>query len=115
MPAAFVPLNLAVGAARLSRFPAHLLWIAIGVAAMVLFVVFPICNLEVPLTSPLHTSDSTLSLLGNVICFAIVALAIDLIWGYTVILSLGHALFFALAGYAMAMYLMRSIGRAIVH
>src|SRR5206468_370966 len=110
MPAAFVPLNLAAGAARLSRFPAHLLWIAIGVAAMVLFVVFPICNLVVPATSALHISDYTVTLLGKIMCYAIVALAMDLIWGYTGILSLGHGLFFALGGYAMGMYLMRSIG-----
>ena len=115
MPAAFVPLNLAVGAARLSRFPAHLLWIAIGVAAMVLFVVFPICNLVVPATSALHISDYTVTLLGKIMCYAIVALAMDLIWGYTGILSLGHGLFFALGGYAMGMYLMRSIGREGVY
>ncbi|TMG98374.1 MAG: urea ABC transporter permease subunit UrtC [Betaproteobacteria bacterium] len=115
MPAAFVPLNLAAGAARLSRFPAHLLWIAIGVAAMVLFVVFPICNLVVPATSALHISDYTVTLLGKIMCYAIVALAMDLIWGYTGILSLGHGLFFALGGYAMGMYLMRSIGREGVY
>src|SRR5438094_6989693 len=110
MPAAFVPLNLAVGAARLSRFPAHLLWIAIGVAAMVLFVVFPICNLVVPAGTALHISDDWVTLIGKIMCYAIVALAMDLIWGYTGILSLGHGLFFALGGYAMGMYLMRAIG-----
>src|SRR5436309_5163820 len=110
MPAAFVPLNLAVGAARLSRFPAHLLWIAIGVAAMVLFVVFPICNLWLPAGHAFHLSDYFVALAGKIMCYAIVALAMDLIWGYTGILSLGHGLFFALGGYAMGMYLMRSIG-----
>ena len=49
-------------------------------------------------------------MLGKFLCFAIVALAMDLIWGYAGILSLGHGLFFALGGYAMGMYLMRSIG-----
>src|SRR5438094_2939284 len=115
MPAAFVPLNLAVGAARLSRFPAHLLWIAIGVAAMVLFVVFPICNLVVPAGTALHISDYWVTLIGKIMCYAIVALAMDLIWGYTGILSLGHGLFFALGGYAMGMYLMRSIGHEGVY
>src|SRR5438094_5311083 len=110
MPAAFVPLNLAVGAARLSRFPAHLVWISFGLAAIVLFIVFPLCNLVVPATSALHISDYTVTLLGKIVCYAIVALAMDLIWGYTGILSLGHGLFFALGGYAMGMYLMRSIG-----
>src|SRR5256884_2396875 len=110
MPAAFVPLNLAVGAARLSRFPAHLLWTAFGVAALVLWLVFPLGNLVVPATSAFHISDYTVTLLGKIMCYAIVALAMDLIWGYTGILSLGHGVFFALGGYAMGMYLMRSIG-----
>jgi urea transport system permease protein len=60
--------------------------------------------------SPLHLSDHLVPLFGKFICFAIVALAMDLIWGYAGILSLGHGLFFALGGYAMGMYLMRSIG-----
>jgi urea transport system permease protein len=115
MPAAFVPLNLAAGAARLSRFPSHLLWISIGAAALVLFVVFPVCNLIVPASSALHISDYTVTLLGKIMCYAIVALAMDLIWGYTGILSLGHGLFFALGGYAMGMYLMRSIGHEGVY
>ncbi|HYT96922.1 MAG TPA: urea ABC transporter permease subunit UrtC [Casimicrobiaceae bacterium] len=115
MPAAFVPLNLSVKAARLSRFPSHLLWIAVGVAAIVLFVVFPVCNLIVPANSALHISDYTVTLLGKIMCYAIVALAMDLIWGYTGILSLGHGLFFALGGYAMGMYLMRSIGHEGVY
>jgi urea transport system permease protein len=115
MPAAFVPLSLARGAARLTRFPSHLLWIAVGVAAIVLFVVFPVCNLIVPANNALHISDYTVTLLGKIMCYAIVALAMDLIWGYTGILSLGHGLFFALGGYAMGMYLMRSIGREGVY
>src|SRR5213083_1983996 len=115
MPAAFVPLSFAGGAARLARFPSHLLWIAVGVAAIVLFVVFPVCNLIVPANSALHISDYTVTLLGKIMCYAIVALAMDLIWGYTGILSLGHGLFFALGGYAMGMYLMRSIGHEGVY
>ena len=59
----------------------------------------------------LHLSDYTVSLVGKIMCYAICALAMDLIWGYTGILSLGHGLFFALGGYAMGMYLMRQIGR----
>ena len=54
--------------------------------------------------------DYLVPLFGKFLCFAIVALAMDLIWGYAGILSLGHGLFFALGGYAMGMYLMRSIG-----
>ena len=60
--------------------------------------------------SALHLPDYLVPLFGKFICFAIVALAMDLIWGYAGILSLGHGLFFALGGYAMGMYLMRSIG-----
>ena len=59
---------------------------------------------------PFHLSDYTVALVGKIMCYAIVALAMDLIWGYTGILSLGHGLFFALGGYAMGMYLMRQIG-----
>src|SRR6266542_5609780 len=115
MPAAFVPRNLAAKAARLSPCPAPLVWTAVGVAAIALFVVFPVCNLIVPANSALHISDYTVTLLGKIMCYAIVALAMDLIWGYTGILSLGHGLFFALGGYAMGMYLMRSIGHEGVY
>src|SRR5437870_13590537 len=107
---AFVPLTLPAGAARLSRVPPVFLWLAVGIAAIVLFVVFPMGNLAVPAASAFHISDFTVTLLGKIMCYAIVALAMDLIWGYTGILSLGHGLFFALGGYAMGMYLMRSIG-----
>ena len=62
----------------------------------------------VPAGSPFHLSDYWVTLVGKIMCYAIVALAMDLIWGYTGILSLGHGLFFALGGYAMGMYLMRS-------
>ena len=61
--------------------------------------------------SAFHLSAYTVTLVGKIMCYAIVALAMDLIWGYTGILSLGHGLFFALGGYAMGMYLMRPIGR----
>ena len=71
----------------------------------------PALNLLVPADSVFHLSDYLVGLLGKIMCYAICALAIDLIWGYTGILSLGHGLFFALGGYAMGMYLMRQIGR----
>ena len=61
--------------------------------------------------SAFHMSDYAVALVGKIMCYAICALAMDLIWGYTGILSLGHGLFFALGGYAMGMYLMRQIGR----
>ena len=86
-------------------------WGWVGVAALTLFVVVPVGNLFFPQDHVLHVSDYTVTLAGKIMCYAIVALAMDLIWGYTGILSLGHGLFFALGGYAMGMYLMRSIGR----
>src|SRR5438105_6733183 len=115
MPVAFVPLDRPAGATTLARFQPRFVWISFGLAAIVLFIVFPLCNLVVPATSALHISDYTVTLLGKIMCYAIVALAMDLIWGYTGILSLGHGLFFALGGYAMGMYLMRSIGREGVY
>jgi urea transport system permease protein len=85
-------------------------WAALAAAAFVLFVVFPLLNLAVPAGSPFHVSAYWVTLVGKIMCYAIVALAMDLIWGYAGILSLGHGLFFALGGYAFGMYLMRQIG-----
>jgi len=79
------------------------------IAAIVVLV--PVLNLVVPAGNVFHLSDYSVSLLGKIMCYAICALAMDLIWGYTGILSLGHGLFFALGGYAMGQYLMRQIGR----
>jgi urea transport system permease protein len=73
-------------------------------------VLTPILSLAVPASSPLHLSTYVLMLVGKYMCYAMLALAVDLIWGYGGILSLGHAAFFALGGYAMGMYLMRQIG-----
>jgi urea transport system permease protein len=73
-------------------------------------ILVPILNLAVPPTSPLHLSSYFVALFGKYLCFALLALSIDLIWGYCGILSLGHGAFFALGGYAMGMYLMRQIG-----
>ena len=85
-------------------------WAAIALAACVLLVVVPALNLWLPAGHALHLSDYAVTLTGKIMCYAIVALAMDLVWGYAGILSLGHGLFFALGGYAMGMYLMRSIG-----
>ena len=81
------------------------------VALLLVCVLAPALNLLVPESSMFHMSTYAVALLGKIMCYAIVALAMDLIWGYTGILSLGHGLFFALGGYAMGMYLMRQIGR----
>ena len=86
-------------------------WSGIFIALVAVVVVAPVLNLAVPAGSALHLSDYAISLIGKIMCYAICALAMDLIWGYTGILSLGHGVFFALGGYAMGMYLMRQIGR----
>ena len=67
-------------------------------------------NLFTPGSSSVHVSTYVVSLAGKYVCYAILALAVDLVWGFAGILSLGHAAFFALGGYAMGMYLLRQIG-----
>ncbi len=111
---AFVPM-IASGAPRFARLLPVKGWLFYVAAALVLFVAFPVLNLAVPPGDVLHLSDYTVTLIGKIMCYAIVALAMDLIWGYTGILSLGHGVFFALGGYAMGMYLMRSIGHEGVY
>lgn len=78
----------------------------VGAAA----VIIPALNLLLPESSPLHVPTYLVALFGKYVCYALLALSIDLIWGYCGILSLGHGAFFALGGYAMGMYLMRQIG-----
>ncbi|HKO47937.1 MAG TPA: urea ABC transporter permease subunit UrtC [Polyangiaceae bacterium] len=84
-------------------------WTIVAVVALLLCVLVPILSLAVPASSPLHLPDYLIVLFGRFLCYGIVALAIDLIWGFTGILSLGHGVFFALGGYAMGMYLMLSM------
>jgi len=86
-------------------------WSSFFLALIVVCAVVPLLNLWIPAGSLWHMSDYAIALVGKIMCYAICALAMDLIWGYTGILSLGHGLFFALGGYAMGMYLMRQIGR----
>jgi urea transport system permease protein len=86
-------------------------WTLFLLALVAVCAVAPLMNLVVPQGSAFHMSDYAVALIGKIMCYAICALAMDLIWGYTGILSLGHGLFFALGGYAMGMYLMRQIGR----
>jgi urea transport system permease protein len=80
----------------------------IALAAMAIAV--PVLNLAVPQSSDFHIPTYLVALFGKYLCYAILALSIDLIWGYCGILSLGQSAFFALGGYAMGMYLMRQIG-----
>ena len=70
----------------------------------------PALNLLLPPTSALHVPTYVVQLVGKYLCYALLAVAVDLVWGYCGILTLGHGAFFALGGYAMGMYLMRQIG-----
>jgi urea transport system permease protein len=84
--------------------------VILGIAILV-----PVLNLLVPASSPFHVPNHVVPLLGKYLCYALLAVSIDLIWGYAGILSLGHGAFFALGGYAMGMYLMRQIGNRGVY
>src|SRR5450432_1468733 len=79
------------------------------IVGFILLVVFPSLN-TVPEGSFFHISNFTINLYGKYLCYAILAISVDLLWGYTGLLSLGQSLFFALGGYMMGMYLMRMIG-----
>ncbi len=84
-----------------------LVFVAVLIAAAILA---PALMLATPASSPLHLQPYLVALFGKYLCFALLALALDLVWGYCGILSLGHGAFFALGGYAMGMYLMRQVG-----
>lgn len=84
-------------------------WMAVLLCAVVMGVL-PLANLVVEPGHALYVSSYTVALLGKFMCFALAALALDLVWGFAGILSLGHGLFFALGGYAHGMYLMRAVG-----
>jgi urea transport system permease protein len=79
-------------------------------ALLIVAIAVPILNLATAESSPLHIPSHWVPLLGKYVCYALLAVAVDFIWGYVGILSLGHGAFFALGGYAMGMYLMRQIG-----
>ena len=83
-------------------------WFLAVLAAVAIGV--PLLNQVAPTSSAFHLSEYGITLIGKYLCYGMLALAVDLIWGYCGILSLGHAAFFALGGYAMGMYLMREIG-----
>ncbi|KAA8694171.1 Branched-chain amino acid ABC transporter, permease protein [Pseudomonas caricapapayae] len=77
-----------------------------GIVILAVLLALPLLSL-LPADNSFQVSAYTLTLVGKILCYAIVALALDLVWGYAGLLSLGHGLFFALGGYAMGMYLMR--------
>ena len=86
-------------------------WLWMGVFASFAWLVVPILHLVAPEGSALHLSAYAVGLMGKILCYMVVAVAMDLVWGYAGILSLGHGLFFTLGGYAFGMYLMRQIGQ----
>ena len=90
-------------------------WTVFAVALLLACVVVPVLSAALPVSSPLHVPDYVIALLGKLFCYCIVAVAMDLIWGFTGILSLGHGVFFALGGYAMGMYLLLAIGEQGVY
>jgi urea transport system permease protein len=92
------------------RRPANWESWAVVAVAVVFLVILPGLNAFTAPASPLHVSDFTINLYGKYLCYAIVAISVDLLWGYTGLLSLGQCLFFALGGYMMGMHLMRMIG-----
>ncbi len=85
-------------------------WLFMIALGVIMLVVVPVLNLAVPPDSFFHLRTFWISILGKYLCFAMLALSLDLIWGYAGILSLGHGAFFGLGGYAMGMYMMRQIG-----
>src|SRR5438067_1395589 len=89
-------------------------WLAALAAVIALAVVLPACN-TLPAGSPLHVSNFTLNLFGKFLTYAILALGLDLLWGYAGVLSLGHGVFFGLGAYAMGMHLMLEIGTKSVY
>src|ERR1700733_8898366 len=92
-----------------SSFLSPRAWAGFLGGGFLLAVVLPLLNL-LPVGTPFRLSDYLVPLLGKYACYALLALSLDLVWGYAGILSLGHGAFFALGGYAMGMYLMRQIG-----
>jgi urea transport system permease protein len=95
---------------RLASLESRRGWQVFLILLVLTIVLVPVLNLTLPPESPFHVPTYMLSLLGKYLCFALLALSLDLIWGYAGALSLGHGAFFALGGYCMGMYLMRQIG-----
>src|SRR6185436_10325655 len=82
-------------------------WLTLGVVFAVFCGLLPALHAATAPGSALHVPEYVITVLGKFLCYGMVALAMDLIWGFTGILSLGHGVFFALGGYAMGMYMMR--------
>jgi len=100
-------LMMSTTSSRQTGLYSHRAWTGITIT-VVLLASLPALNLLFPVGHSLHISSFAIALIGKFLCYALAALALDLVWGYTGILSLGHGLFFALGGYAHGMYLMRA-------
>ena len=100
---------------RLAQMHSPKGWLASGVLALCLLIIIPLLNVLPSSDSFFYIPDYLIILFGKILCYGIVALALDLVWGYTGILSLCHGLFFALGGYPMGMYLMLQIGKEGVY
>jgi urea transport system permease protein len=96
--------------ARLVAMESRRGWQVFLILLIVAATLVPVLNLTLPPDSPFHVPNYMVSLLGKYLCYALLALALDLLWGYAGALSLGHGAFFALGGYCMGMYMMRQIG-----
>lgn len=95
----------------LRRIPARIENVGVVVAAVMMIVILPSLNAFTPADSYFHVSDFSINLYGKYLSYAILAISIDLLWGYTGLLSLGQCLFFSLGGYALGMHLMLMIGK----
>ncbi len=104
-----------MGTSRLGALHSLRGWIAVLAFALLAMGVIPVLNVAAPAGSAFHVPAFLIPLFGKFFCYGIVALAMDLIWGYTGILSLGHGVFFALGGYCMGMHMMRTIGKEGVY
>src|ERR1035438_4730782 len=91
------------------KSPSIEIWAVVAVA-LFFIVVLPCLNAFTAEASWLHVSNFTITIYGKYLCYAMLGISVDLLWGYTGLLSLGQALFFTLGGYMMGMYLMRMIG-----
>ena len=93
------------------RFSKHSHGLWVGLGALVVLVILPGLNAFTSVANPLHVSDFSINLYGKYLCYAVLAMSVDLLWGYTGLLSLGQCLFFSLGGYALGMHLMLMIGK----
>src|ERR1700680_2306092 len=93
-----------------NKFRQAELW-GVAIGELIILVVLRALNAFVPDNSVFHVSDFTINLYGKYLCYAVLAISVDLLWGYTGMLSLGQCLFFSLGGYALGMHLMLMIGK----